>query len=139
MSLAYPSTARCRAGSAGSAPSTRNHTAWCGTRSPCTSTNTGPSTCRRSIDRAAQACATGWSIAERIDAADGRVSGSGTSTGKGSWCSTPSSGRWNEAIIEKIGTPRWYACTRRVANERPSWIRSTAKVIGSSVSPGRRK
>ncbi len=36
----------------------------------------------------------------------GQVSGAGTSTGNGSWCSSQS-GRWNDAIIEKIGTPRW--------------------------------
>lgn len=59
------------------------------------------------MDRAAQARATGWSIADRIDAADGRDSGSGVSTGYGSWCSMPVSGTWKDAIIEKIGTPRW--------------------------------
>ena len=59
--------------------------------------------------------------------------------GIGSACSTPGPSSWNEAIIEKIGTPSWYACVRRVENDRPSWIRSTAKVIPAEESPGRRK
>jgi len=38
--------------------------------------------------------------------------------------------------MEKIGTPFWYACDRRVENERPSWIRSTAIVMPWLESPG---
>ncbi len=55
------------------------------------------------------------------------------------WCSTPSSCVWNDAMSERIGSPCWYACVRRVENERPSWMRSTENVIGCCTSPGRRK
>ncbi|OUE08798.1 hypothetical protein CMsap09_07620 [Clavibacter michiganensis] len=60
-------------------------------------------------------------------------------SGMGAWCSSPSSASWNDAIIERIGRPSWYACVRRVENERPSWMRSTEKVMGLVTSPGRRK
>ena len=55
------------------------------------------------------------------------------------WWLTPSSALWNEAIIDRIGRPFWYACVRLVENERPSWMRSTENVIGRAASPGRRK
>lgn len=58
-----------------------------------------------------------------------RSSGAGIPSGIGSACSTPGSASWNDAIIEKIGTPFWYAWDRRVENDRPSWMRSTAIVI----------
>ena len=59
--------------------------------------------------------------------------------GIGSWCSRPASSSWNDAIIEKIGTPSWNACVRRVENERPSWMRSTEKVMPCDDVAGRRK
>jgi len=63
----------------------------------------------------------------------------GMPAGISAWCSSPGSTSWKLAIIERIGWPFWYACVRRVENERPSWMRSTEKVIGCSSSPGRRK
>ena len=39
--------------------------------------------------------------------------------------------------MDALDVEDWYACVRRVENDRPSWMRSTEKVIGCSSSPGR--
>jgi len=82
--------------------------------------------------------ARGWSTPASASSTLGTSPGRGTS-GIGSACSSPSCSSWNEEIIERIGPPSWIACVRRALNERPSRNRSTAKVIGWSGSPARRK
>ena len=69
----------------------------------------------------------------------GSDSGSGMPAGISDWCSMPSSSSWNEAIMDRMGMPSWYAWTRRAENERPSRSRWTPKVMGLLASPGRRK
>ena len=80
----------------------------------------------------------GW-IPSESSSSVGRSSGPGMPSGIGTACSIPGFSSWNEAIIEKIGTPFWKAWQRRVENERPSWIRSTANVSPCEASPARRK
>ena len=42
----------------------------------------------------------------------GRSASGGGTSGIGAECSSPSSGVWKEAIIERMGRPCWIACTR---------------------------
>ncbi len=68
----------------------------------------GEGTCRMSNGRScAHAFATGWSIPLSDSALLGSDSGSGMPSGSGAWWSSPSSSVWNEAIIDRIGTPCW--------------------------------
>ena len=39
----------------------------------------------------------------------------------------------------RMGLPSWTAVTWRVPNDRPSRVRTTSKVIGSSSRPARMK
>ena len=41
--------------------------------------------------------------------------------------------------MDRIGLPSCEAWVRRVVKERPSWMRSTEKVISFLASPGRKK
>ena len=59
-------------------------------------------------------------------AKSGRVVGSGTSDGIGSWWSRPASARWKLACRLKMALPCWMATTRRVVKLRPSRMRSTS-------------
>jgi hypothetical protein len=53
----------------------------------------------------AQYWATGCELSPINSAAEGNVSGEGMLVGKESWCSSPASLVWNDAIIEKMASP----------------------------------
>ena len=96
--------------------------------------------CRMSKARFVAHAASGRSAkTDSASAVVGSDSGSGSPSGMSIWWSRPGARSSNEAIIDRMGWPFWYAWVRRVENERPSWMRSTENVIGSRMSPGRRE
>ena len=80
----------------------------------------------------------GWRAPGSERTSSGQLSGSGTAGGL-AWCSAADRSVLNDASRHRIGVPSWVAVTRRRMNVRPSWSRSTRKITGLPVSPGRRK
>ena len=106
MSVMYASTARCSVGSSAIGRRTRIHSAC---DDECS--RVGPQVDRRrdvpELDRAILDQAARERMLERHAVLDRRAGppASGMPSGIGTKCSRPSSWRWNEAIIEKIGSP----------------------------------
>ena len=97
----------------------RNQTAWLGAPGRGRSGFSG-STERNSMalgERRASETRGGTGLASEIhrswSSVDGVSASAGGTSGIGEACSSPASGAWNEAIIERMRHPCWIACTRR--------------------------
>src|SRR6266850_352781 len=126
----------CRSGSSGIRSTARNHVSCRGSARVGLSGFQG-ATGRKSIAegrRSASRTRSGTespasaSHCSRSSAVDRSDSGGGTDGG-GAWCSSPGSGTWNDAIMERIGCPCWMACTRRRSEEHTSELQSPCNLV----------